>query len=48
MIAYAIEEFITNNSWQIDEILASIKEADAGDFASPEEVEAMFARLTGE
>ena len=29
------------NQWQIDEINAAIKEADAGDFASEEEVQAV-------
>jgi predicted transcriptional regulator len=32
--------------WQIEEIQKGIAEADAGDFASDEEVKGTFARLT--
>ena len=33
----AVREFIELNEWQIQEIKAAIKEADEGEFASPEE-----------
>jgi predicted transcriptional regulator len=33
----AVREFIELNEWQIQEIKAALKEADEGDFASPEE-----------
>ncbi len=44
LAAEAIREFIELHEWQIQEIKAAIKEADAGDFASDEEVKAVFAK----
>ena len=41
LAAEAIREFIENNEWQIAEINAAIKVADAGDFASDKEVAAL-------
>jgi RHH-type transcriptional regulator, rel operon repressor / antitoxin RelB len=41
LAAEAIREFVDNNEWQIAEINAAIKEADAGDFASDKEVAAL-------
>jgi RHH-type transcriptional regulator, rel operon repressor / antitoxin RelB len=41
LAAEAIREFIENNEWQIAEINAAIKEADAGEFASDKEVAAL-------
>ena len=38
LAAEAIREYVENNEWQIREIKAAIKEANAGDFASDEEV----------
>lgn len=38
----AVREFIEINEWQIQETKAAIKEADEGDFASPEEAAAVF------
>jgi len=38
----AVREFIESNEWQIEEINTAVKEADAGDFASDQEVEAVF------
>ncbi len=38
----AVREFIELNEWQIQELKAAIKEADAGDFASDQDVEAVF------
>jgi RHH-type transcriptional regulator, rel operon repressor / antitoxin RelB len=38
LAAEAIREFVDNNEWQIAEINAALKEADAGDFASDKEV----------
>lgn len=34
----AIREFVESNEWQIAEIQAALKEANAGDFASAREV----------
>ena len=39
--AEAIREFVDNNEWQIAEINAALKEADAGDFATDKEVAAL-------
>tara|TARA_R110001606_G_scaffold344547_1_gene493308 strand:- start:668 stop:898 length:231 start_codon:yes stop_codon:yes gene_type:complete len=38
LAAEAIREYVENNEWQIREIQSALKEADAGDFASTEEV----------
>ena len=40
----AVREFIELNEWQIQEIKSAIKEADSGDFASDQEVEAVFEK----
>jgi len=40
LAAEAIREYVAMNEWQIQEIRAAIKEADAGDFASDAEVKA--------
>jgi RHH-type transcriptional regulator, rel operon repressor / antitoxin RelB len=42
--AEAIRAYIDLNEWQISEIKAALKEADAGDFASDEEVEAVMGK----
>lgn len=41
LAAEAIREFVENNEWQIREIRAALKEADAGDFAADKEVAAV-------
>lgn len=38
----AVREFIELNEWQIQELKAAIKEADDGDFADDQEVNAVF------
>ena len=38
LAAEAVREFIELNEWQIEEIKAAVKEADAGNFASDQEV----------
>ncbi len=40
----AVREFIELNEWQIEELKVAVKEADAEDFASDQEVEATFNR----
>lgn len=40
----ALKSYVENESWQVRDIRAAIEEADAGDFASPEEVAATFAK----
>ena len=42
--AEAIRTYIDLNEWQISEIKAALKEADAGDFATDAEVQAMIRR----
>jgi len=42
--AEAIRAYIDLNEWQISEIKAAIKEADAGDFASSDEVETVVRK----
>jgi RHH-type rel operon transcriptional repressor/antitoxin RelB len=41
LAAEAIREFVENNEWQIHETRAALKEAQAGDFASDEDVAAL-------
>jgi predicted transcriptional regulator len=41
LAAEAIREYVANNEWQIAEIGAALREADAGDFASDSEVAAV-------
>jgi predicted transcriptional regulator len=48
VIMRAIEAFLDVQAWQIEEIKSALREIEAGDFASPEEVEAMFEELCGE
>jgi len=44
LISRAIQEYLQNQAWQIEEIKKAVGEADAGDFAGEEEVEAFFAK----
>ena len=41
LAAEAIRTYLDSNEWQIAQIGAALKEADAGDFASDEEVAAL-------
>ena len=41
LAAEAIRSYVEHNEWQIGEIQAALKEADAGDFAGDEEVNAL-------
>jgi len=41
LAAEAIRTYVENNEWQIDEIQAALKEADAGDVASDNDVAAL-------
>jgi RHH-type transcriptional regulator, rel operon repressor / antitoxin RelB len=42
--AEAIRAFVDLNEWQIAEIKTALKEADAGDFASEKEVQAVMRK----
>jgi RHH-type transcriptional regulator, rel operon repressor / antitoxin RelB len=46
LAAEAIREYVALNEWQIEEIQKAIQQADAGDFATDEEVEEMFRKWT--
>lgn len=41
LAAEAVREYVENNEWQIREIKAALKEANAGDFADDAEVAAL-------
>jgi predicted transcriptional regulator len=41
LAAEAIRAYVESNEWQIGEIQAALKEADAGDFASDKDVAAL-------
>ena len=42
----AISLYLEMHQWQLEEIQQGIAEAEAGDFASENEVQAVFAKLT--
>ncbi len=44
--AQAIQEYVSVNEWQINEIKKGLAEADAGDFASDQEMQQTIRRLT--
>ncbi len=44
LINEAIEQYLELNDWQEVQIRAGIEEADRGEFATEEEVEAVFAK----
>jgi predicted transcriptional regulator len=44
LAAEAIRVYVDRETWQIEEIKKGIEEADAGDFASDQEVRAAFAK----
>jgi RHH-type transcriptional regulator, rel operon repressor / antitoxin RelB len=46
LIKQAVANFVRLHRWQIEEIEKAVKEADAGLFATDEEVEAMFSNWT--
>ncbi|MEG3925548.1 MULTISPECIES: CopG family transcriptional regulator [unclassified Microcoleus] len=44
----AIASYLENYQWLVDEINKGVAEAEAGDFASDDEVQAVFVKLTNE
>jgi len=40
----ALKSYVSQEQWQIADIQAALQEADQGEFASPEEVNAVFAK----
>lgn len=43
LVAKAIQEYLDNQSWQIEETKRALAEAESGDFVTDREVEAFFA-----
>lgn len=46
LINEAISLYLEMHQWQLEEIQKGVAEADAGDFATEDEVAAVFTRLT--
>lgn len=46
LVRKAVSNFVELHRWQIEQIEQAVKEADAGLFASDEEVEQMFEKWT--
>ena len=44
LINQALEEYIAREAWQVAEIRKALQEADAGDFATDEEIAALDAK----
>lgn len=44
LAAEALKQYLDREAWQIAEIQRAVQEADAGDFASEEEVNAVMAK----
>ena len=44
LAAEAIRAYVDNDAWQVGEIRAALNEADAGEFATDDEVSAMRAK----
>ncbi len=44
LAAVAIKEFVEHNEWQLKEIADALSEADAGEFASDEDVQQVFEK----
>lgn len=44
LIAQAVEAYLETQAWQIEETLKAIQEAEAGDFATDEELGALRAK----
>ncbi|ABF42558.1 transcriptional regulator, CopG family [Candidatus Koribacter versatilis Ellin345] len=44
LLTEAVKDYLSINEWQIEEIQKGLQEADAGDFATDEEVEQVFKK----
>jgi predicted transcriptional regulator len=44
LVADAVRRYVADESWQIAAIEEGVRQADAGDFATEDEVKAAFAR----
>ena len=47
LVGEAIRQYLDLEAWQVGEIQQAIKEADAGDFASDDEVDAVLRKHAG-
>ena len=47
LVGEAIRQYLDLEAWQVGEIQQAIKEADAGDFASDDEVDAVLTKHAG-
>ena len=47
LVGEAIRQYLDLEAWQVGEIQRAIKEADAGDFASDDEVDAVLRKHAG-
>jgi len=47
LVGEAIRQYLDPEAWQVEEIQQAIKEADAGDFASDDEVDAVLRKHAG-
>ena len=45
LVNEAVEQFLAREAWQIAQIEEGLRQADAGEFATPQEVERAFARF---
>ena len=41
LVIQALQDFLEREAWQVAEITKGLAEADAGDFSTPEEIQAM-------
>src|SRR5437868_8289760 len=46
--AQAIRDYVALNEWQVAEIEEALREADAGEFATPAEVNRVITRFSGQ
>lgn len=44
LISEALDAYLAARSWQLDHIAGGLRQADAGEFAAPEEIDAAFSR----
>ena len=44
LISRAIQDYLANQAWQIEEITKAVEEANAGELATEEETRVFFAR----
>jgi predicted transcriptional regulator len=44
LVAEAVKQYVTEQSWQVEAIEEGIREADAGNFATDDEVKEAFGR----